>query len=249
MHGDLLSPTIDPEWRRSGPFFLLAIALHIAVISLPGNLLPKTDEIVAEMLTVKLVFPGQHAEAPAPATPAPDSLPSKAIQQNRNTPAPQPVTRPTPSSSSTLASNSQQEIKVATKAVKAEADLDTLLEASAPAAGSVGSLASASANPANGATPAPVSPALFDAAYLNNPRPDYPRMSRRLGEEGKVLLRVRVRADGTASTVDLEKGSNFDRLDEAARQAVLRWRFVPAKRGNEAVEASVIVPIVFRLDS
>lgn len=146
-------------------------------------------------------------------------------------------------------SNDKQEIKVAAKAVKTEADLDALLEASAPAAGSVGSLASASANPANGATPAPVSPALFDAAYLNNPRPDYPRMSRRLGEEGKVLLRVRVRADGTASTVDLEKGSNFDRLDEAARQAVLRWRFVPAKRGNEAVEASVIVPIVFRLDS
>lgn len=249
MHGDLLSSTIDPEWRRSGPFFLLAIALHVAVISLPGNLLPKADESAVETLTVKLVIPGPHAEA-APASPVPsDSLPSKPIQQNRSTPA-QPVARPTtPSTSSPLVSNDKQEIKVAAKAVKTEADLDALLEASAPAAGSVGSLASASANPANGATPAPVSPALFDAAYLNNPRPDYPRMSRRLGEEGKVLLRVRVRADGTASTVDLEKGSNFDRLDEAARQAVLRWRFVPAKRGNEAVEASVIVPIVFRLDS
>ena len=101
------------------------------------------------------------------------------------------------------------------------------------------------------AEPAPpaMSAARYDAAYLNNPPPDYPRMSRRLGEEGKVLLRVHVRADGTAATVDLEKGSNFDRLDEAARRAVTRWRFVPAKRGDEAVEASVIVPIIFRLDS
>jgi protein TonB len=74
-------------------------------------------------------------------------------------------------------------------------------------------------------------------------------MSRRLGEEGKVLLRVRVTAEGLAAAVELEKSSNFERLDEAAKQAVARWRFVPARRGDEAIEASVIVPIVFRLDS
>ena len=97
--------------------------------------------------------------------------------------------------------------------------------------------------------PAPVVAARYNAAYLNNPEPKYPPMSRRLGEEGKVLLKVRVTADGQAATVELEKSSNFERLDEAAKQAVARWRFVPARRGDEAIEASVIVPIVFRLDS
>ena len=63
-----------------------------------------------------------------------------------------------------------------------------------------------------------------------------------------MLLRVRVSADGQPAAVDLEKSSNFERLDEAARQVVARWRFVPAKRGEEAIEATVIVPIVFRLD-
>mgnify|MGYP002150762599 CR=1 FL=1 len=64
-----------------------------------------------------------------------------------------------------------------------------------------------------------------------------------------TIMRVKVTADGLASAVELEKSSNFERLDEAAKQAVARWRFVPARRGDEAIEASVIVPIVFRLDS
>ena len=99
------------------------------------------------------------------------------------------------------------------------------------------------------AATATVTAARFNAAYLNNPEPKYPPLSRRLGEEGKVLLKVRVTADGQPSAVDLEKTSSFERLDDAARQAVARWRFVPAKRGDEAIEATVIVPIVFRLDS
>ena len=73
-------------------------------------------------------------------------------------------------------------------------------------------------------------------------------MSRRLGEEGKVLLRVKVSPEGRPVAVDVEKGSNFERLDQAARDAVGRWRFVPARRGEQMVEGTVIVPIVFRLD-
>ena len=101
---------------------------------------------------------------------------------------------------------------------------------------------------ASGNVPVPVAAARFDAAYLHNPRPLYPPLSRRLGEEGKVLLRVRVSREGLAAAVDLEKSSNFERLDDAARAVVSRWRFVPARRGDEAIEATVIVPIVFRLD-
>ena len=56
-------------------------------------------------------------------------------------------------------------------------------------------------------------------------------------------------AASTAVAVDLEKSSNFERLDESARQSVARWRFVPARRGDEAIEATVIVPIVFRLEN
>lgn len=99
--------------------------------------------------------------------------------------------------------------------------------------------------------PAPVATlvaARFDADYLHNPKPLYPAISRRNGEEGKVLLKVRVSATGTALDVAISKSSGFTRLDEAAAEAVTRWRFVPARRGEEAVESSVVVPITFALD-
>ena len=96
--------------------------------------------------------------------------------------------------------------------------------------------------------PVPVTAARFDADYLNNPPPVYPAISRRLREEGQVLLLVHVSADGTAAAVHVRQGSGFARLDEAALAAVRHWRFVPARRGSEAISASVIVPIIFRRD-
>lgn len=99
------------------------------------------------------------------------------------------------------------------------------------------------------APPAPITQARFDAEYLKNPKPVYPATSRRLGEEGKVVLRVQVNADGRASDIEIKGSSGFPRLDSAAHDAVARWRFVPARRGDEAIAAWVLVPIVFSLES
>lgn len=89
--------------------------------------------------------------------------------------------------------------------------------------------------------------ARYDADYLNNPSPIYPPLSRRLREQGLVLLKVKVRADGSADSVLIERASGSARLDDAALSAVKRWQFVPAKRGNEPVESWVLVPIEFEL--
>lgn len=88
----------------------------------------------------------------------------------------------------------------------------------------------------------------FNAAYLNNPAPNYPSISRRLGEQGLVLLRVQVTADGTAGSVELQTGSGSSRLDQAALEAVKKWRFIPAKRGEQPVSASVTVPVRFSIE-
>jgi periplasmic protein TonB len=98
------------------------------------------------------------------------------------------------------------------------------------------------------AGPPVVTEASFDAEYLHNPKPDYPWVARRRGDEGKVMLRVRVSAQGNALAVEVSQSSGAAVLDEAARDAVLRWRFVPARRGSEAIESWVGVPIAFRLD-
>ncbi len=90
--------------------------------------------------------------------------------------------------------------------------------------------------------------ARFDADYLSNPRPAYPALARRLGEQGTVLLRVRVTPGGEAAEVKLLRGSGSPRLDRAALLAVEQWRFVPAREGDETVASWVQVPIAFTLE-
>lgn len=87
----------------------------------------------------------------------------------------------------------------------------------------------------------------FNADYLDNPKPPYPSISRRMGEEGEVRLRVRVDAAGNAQQVEVEHSSGYPRLDAAAQETVKRWRFVPARQGDQPVAAWVIVPIQFTL--
>jgi len=92
-----------------------------------------------------------------------------------------------------------------------------------------------------------MTPQMLTAAYRSNPKPAYPGASRRLGEQGTVLLRVFVTALGDATRVELKSSSGFPRLDQAAQDAVQRWKFVPARRGEQAVDAWVLVPIKFSL--
>lgn len=101
--------------------------------------------------------------------------------------------------------------------------------------------------PAAASAPSLVSPR-FDAAYLQNPPPVYPALARRLGEQGRVFLRVLVAADGVAHQVELKTSSGSARLDHAALDTVKRWRFVPARQGDQAVAAWVVVPISFALE-
>ncbi|MCM2306621.1 MAG: energy transducer TonB [Sulfuritalea sp.] len=107
----------------------------------------------------------------------------------------------------------------------------------------------APAGPVAAALAPAITAARFDADYLDNPQPIYPHASRRLGEQGQVLLRVYVSAAGLAEKVELKLGSGFARLDRAAQEAVGRWRFVPARRGEQTIAAWVQVPITFQLES
>ena len=90
--------------------------------------------------------------------------------------------------------------------------------------------------------------ARFDADYLRNPAPPYPTLSRRMGEEGKVVLRVSVNPHGNADSVEIKTSSGSPRLDESARKTVHHWKFIPAKRGESAVQSWVLVPIIFKLE-
>ena len=81
-----------------------------------------------------------------------------------------------------------------------------------------------------------------------NPAPRYPRAARRRGIEGRLVLQVLVDARGAARSVEVFATSGHGLLDEAARAAVRRWRFVPGRREGRAAPSVVRVPVTFRLD-
>lgn len=95
---------------------------------------------------------------------------------------------------------------------------------------------------------APVVPPQANASQFNNPAPVYPAQSRRLHEQGTVLLEVLVKADGSLGEMRLKTTSGYPRLDEAAQRAVKNWHFIPAKRGGEAIDFWYELPIEFSLN-
>jgi protein TonB len=198
----------------------LIIGLHAVLIgtALTATVRPQFTQLAQE-LEVRLIE-SQPPEPPAARPEPPWPLPRKALPVARPEAVPPPVTTAAP-------------------------------EAPAPAGGfSVPPQPAPAPVEAGPAPPAPpaVTGARFDADYLHNPAPAYPVMSRRLGEQGRVVLNVRVLADGMPGKVEVRTSSGFPRLDQAALEAVGRWRFVPARRGEEPVAAWVLVPVNFSLD-
>ena len=103
------------------------------------------------------------------------------------------------------------------------------------------------------ASPAPVAAPKVelpssDADYLQNPKPAYPAMSKRLGEQGKVVVRVLIGVDGVVQKAEIRQSSGFERLDQAALMTAQRWRYVPGKRGGVAEAMWFNVPINFVLE-
>jgi protein TonB len=86
-----------------------------------------------------------------------------------------------------------------------------------------------------------------DAQYLNNPKPNYPTISQRLGEQGNVLVRAWITKDGSAQKADIAQSSGFDRLDQAALRSVMSWRYTAGKRNGVAQDMWVDIPINFAL--
>ena len=85
------------------------------------------------------------------------------------------------------------------------------------------------------------------AAYLNNPPPAYPAISKRLGEQGRVVVRVLIDENGLPQQAELQTSSGHARLDQAALNAVMSWRYVPGRKAGKAQAMWFHVPITFDL--
>ena len=106
--------------------------------------------------------------------------------------------------------------------------------------------AAAAATPT--AMPAATSKVLLptvDADYLYAPKLEYPRMSVKLNEHGRVLINVYIGTDGQAQKAEVKNSSGYTRLDQAALAFALGQRFVPGKVGGVPEAMWYTVPVKF----
>jgi len=232
------------ETEGTAPSYkMLASVLAVHALILAGMLAASTDvEVKAQLvtpMTVSLVNapsaeePQVTEQLPEPVTVPKKQKPEvKQVQKPVESPAKEAIT-PQPVKSEPSVTPAVAEAATSESPVKSE---EAARPTEAPAK------EKAEAEPV-------VEPPRFGAAYLNNPAPAYPSISRRAGEQGRVLLKVLVSEKGLAETVQLDSSSGYEKLDRAAIEAVKKWSFIPAKRSNQPVSAYVLVPVKFSLNS
>lgn len=223
----------------------IAIALHAALIAVVvSGALEKPKAVVEPpKVIVQLLKPAPPAppaikpEPPKPEPPKP--RPPKPEPPKPTPPRPEPA-KPEPAPARPL--------PVAPTPVPAPV-------APAPAPVAPTAPVAPPAPPAPVAPPAPPTPpkpvprteVSITASYAaSNRKPEYPKMSQRLGEQGTVMLAVLVKSDGSAGDVEVKSSSGFPRLDRAAIDAVKSWHFNPATVDGKPVDKTYDVPITFK---
>jgi protein TonB len=221
----------------------VVVALHAAVLFALAHYRTEFTPPKPPIM-VSIVAPEPAPEPPKPEITPPKPLPAapkpvkkKVEPKPVKKPEPVPVVEPEPQ----LVSNAPEPVPAPTVAAPEPAPPEPVAETPPPQP------VAAPQPPKAEQVMDEVDPPRFNADYLDNPAPRYPPLSRRLGEQGRVMLRVHVSADGKAMEVTLHKSSGFDRLDRSALETVKQWKFVPARQGDKPVSAWVIVPIQFNL--
>jgi protein TonB len=84
--------------------------------------------------------------------------------------------------------------------------------------------------------------------YDRNPKPPYPRIARRKGYQGVVVLKVEILPSGRVGEIRVKESSSHPMLDRSALKTVRQWRFIPAKRGGDPIRMWAEIPIRFELE-
>ena len=221
--------------RTRVPGLAVAVALHAALGALlyHGHQAASLARSTSVPIMVSFITP-EPVVPPKPQPPQPVVEPKPAPKQAVK-PKPKPAEKPV------IASKSPEPAPYA--APEPEPEPEPVAEQAPPPA------PPAAPAPAVADAPVQTAPPRFNADYLQNPKPPYPNLSRRLQEEGTVVLRVYVSPNGLPEQVEVSKSSGYARLDESALNTVRKyWKFVPARRGDTPVGGWVLVPIAFTLE-
>ena len=246
MNATFLGLPYDPpkppaRLSRNAAIALAVVALHVGLIwALQSGLVLRTAELIVpvEVLAELIELPQPEPTPPAPpAPPAPPVRPVTPAPTVQKKTIPKPVVRP-----------QAQPLAIADPTPSPNAPAGSLNPAPAVTPAPVAEAPAGPAAPSAPSAPPSVQLPSSNADYLQNPKPAYPALSKRLGEQGKVVVRVLISADGTPQKAELRQSSGFERLDQAALTTVLKWRYVPGKRGGVAEDMWFNVPINFVLE-
>lgn len=203
------------------------VLFHVAALwALQAGLIRKAAEVV---IPVEIL--SQLVEPPKPAEPPPPPPPPPKPQAVKTPPPPRPQAIRTPIPPAPNAPTGSVEPPPPPAPLPPPAPPEPPAPPAPP--------------PAPPAPPAVQQPST-DANYLCGV-PPYPSMSKRMGEEGKTVVRVVVGIDGSARKVELAQSSSYDRLDQAALAHVARCRFSPGKVNGVAKEMPYLMPFNFNL--
>lgn len=238
------SSPISPT-RRAALIVTAVLLLHaLALWALNSGLLHRVVEIVVPVEVLSEVVEPPRPVVPPPPPPQVRPPPRQAVVQPDTPPPPRPDVTPPPTLAVPV--NPEPAPQAPTAIAAPPAPLPPMTAPVTPTA-----VAAAPPKPApveiRPAAPPKVEPPSSDAAYLQNPKPVYPPMSKRLNEQGTVLVRVLIGVDGTAKKVELQQSSGFDRLDQASLETALKWRYVPGKPRGIPEETWVTIPIAWNL--
>jgi len=80
------------------------------------------------------------------------------------------------------------------------------------------------------------------------PEEMYPAMSKRLGEEGAVILLLTVDEEGKVTDATVQTSSGFERLDDAAvKEAKRSWRFLPGTKNGKPASMQMPYKVTFKI--
>lgn len=223
---------------RNAVIALSVVTLHVAALwALQSGLMRKAAEIIIPAEVLSEFLTPQPPAPPAPPTPPAPPPPKPAPPKPSPTPPKPRVAKPTPAPE-------PMPVAIADPTPAPAAPVGVVEPQ--PAAKPVEAPVAAAPAPAAPPAPAIVQPS-SDASHLNNPKPVYPAVSKRLGEQGKIVLRVLIGADGIPQKVEIKQSSGFERLDRQAVDTVSRWRFVPGTRNGVPEAMWYLQPINFVL--
>ena len=223
---------------RNAVIALSVVTLHVAALwALQSGLMRKAAEIIIPAEVLNEFLTPQPPAPPAPPTPPAPPPPKPAPPKPSPTPPKPRVAKPTPAPE-------PMPVAIADPTPAPAAPVGVVEPQ--PAAKPVEAPVAAAPAPAAPPAPAIVQPS-SDASHLNNPKPVYPAVSKRLGEQGKIVLRVLIGADGIPQKVEIKQSSGFERLDRQAVDTVTRWRFVPGTRNGVPEAMWYLQPINFVL--